>query len=253
MRKPETVILAITLFAFLQANLAFGQKSKLSNSKVSTAKTTPGDKVPAPPVLAWDGLINYKMEFANLPPGFNPDMLKGLIPTTMLIAVKSTSLAVRTNASFMNHIVVPGGVDTSFIISKKDGKIYTLAGSDATKIQKENKASKPVITKGKGSKTIAGFLCKEYIATTSVDGKKMVQKFFITDAFRLPQSSAQATQQLGPSELPGTMLGMEATQAGVQVLMEAVSVTPGTPPDSLFAIPAYPHEPFSSALAAMRR
>lgn len=187
----------------------------------------------APVSPTFEGVITYKI---NVDGTANPQMAQMMQGYSIKTYIKGEKSRTESNMGMMKSVTITDRnkpKDPAILIEMMGSK-YQLK-LDAADIKKAN-ANMPDIKYVSGTKTIAGYACKEAQITVTDDktGTKTTSDVYYTD--QLPYSTDSYENHF--KGLKGFPLGYSLSQNGMNFSFEAQSVEKQSIPDSLFMIPA---------------
>jgi GLPGLI family protein len=177
----------------------------------------------------FEGIITFDIKVDS----DNPQVAQMMQGSTVKTYIKGTKSRTETNMGMMKTVTLGDSKNPDGTVSLMDimGNKYELKADDKTKKAADD--AKPEIKYLDGTKTIAGYDCKEAQLTTKdkKTGNSYVMDIYYTD--QLPYSNEDRFKGL-----KGFPLSFNMTQNGMKINFTATAITKQSVPDSLFVIPS---------------
>ncbi len=169
----------------------------------------------------------------------NPQVAQMMQGSTIKTYVKGNKIRTETNFGMFKSVAISdkSNPDGTVVLMELMGNKYQLKIDD--KAKKDADAAKPEIKYLDGTKTIAGYVCKEAqaIVTDKKTGQKYTSDIYYTD--QLPYNNDGPQAKSAPYQgLKGCPLSYSMKQNGTSFSMVCQSIQKQSVPDSLFKAPA---------------
>lgn len=185
------------------------------------------------------------------------DMVGAMMPKSMTVRTKAgkSHLSTEGGAMPMEVITIPEPA-AAYWIDRKARTFSKIPQEDAARPAPGGQSSHKV-TKGSRTTTVLGYLCQEYLVEMNQEGSTARGVIWATNKIPGLDPKALSKARIGGQdagymkEIDGVPLKMEMTMPQMRLVMEAVEVSQGSVPDSLFAVPAgFTEKPFAFAPAS---
>jgi GLPGLI family protein len=181
----------------------------------------------------FEGVITFGITFGS---DANPQVAQMMQGSTIKTFIKGNKIRSESNFGMFKSVSISDKTNPESTVTLIElmGNKYQVKMDDKAKKQAE--ATKPEIKYLDGTKTIAGYVCKEAqaIMTDKKTGNKYTSDIYYTD--QLPYNNEGSSAQF--SGLKGCPLSFSMTQQGTSFTMTCQSIQKQSVPDSLFQAPA---------------
>jgi GLPGLI family protein len=179
----------------------------------------------------FEGIITYDIKVDS----DNPQVAQMMQGSTIKTYIKGDMSRTETSMGMYSNIVIANRKkpDETVMLMNIMGNKYQLKLDD--KAKKEAEKNAPDVKYLDGTKTIAGYACKEaqLTMTDKKSGNKYTSDIFYTD--QLPYNNEGTESQF--KGLKGFPLSYSVKQSGMSMNMTAKSIDKQAVPDSVFNVP----------------